>query len=139
MAFCILGSDSGAPFIPHRRLQVKVNKTLGPTNDSKERTPQTDISVPLFPMGRIVATPGALCLLEQHGIPVTALLQRHVRGDWGDLGRDDSKANDDAVHDGGRILSSYLMNRDKVWVITEATGDDGVARASTCILKPEEY
>jgi hypothetical protein len=118
---------------------MKVSKTLDPTSDSKEHAPPTDTSVPLFQMGRIVATPGALTLLGQYGIPAMALLQRHVRGDWGDLGRDDRKANDDAVHDGGRIFSSYLLNRDKVWVITEATGDDGVTRASTCILKPEEY
>ncbi len=118
---------------------MKVNKPLDPTSDSKEHAPPTDINVPLFQMGRIVATPGALTLLGQYGIPAMALLQRHVRGDWGDLGRDDRKANDDAVHDGGRIFSSYLLNRDKVWVITEATGDDGFTRASTCILKPEEY
>lgn len=118
---------------------MKVNKTLDPTSDSKENAPQTDASVPLFHMGRIVATPGALSLLGQHGIPATALLQRHIRGDWGDLGRDDRKANDDAVHDGGRIFSSYLLNRDKVWVITEATGDDGITRASTCLLLPSEY
>lgn len=105
---------------------------------SKELGTPADKRTPLFPMGRIVATPGALALLEQHGIPATALLRRHVMGDWGDLGREDRKANDDAIHDGGRIFSSYILKRDKVWVITEASGD-GVTRATTCILKPEEY
>jgi len=139
MAFCILGADSGAQFIPQKRPQMKVNKTIGQTGGSKDSDPPADKKMPLFQMGRVVATPGALALLEKHGIPATALLQRHVMGSWGDLGRDDRKANDDAVHNGGRIFSSYLLNRDKVWVITEATGDDSITRASTCLLLPSEY
>lgn len=118
---------------------MKVNHPPGQPHGSKDRGPSADKNAPLFPTGRIVATPGALALLEQHGIPAAALLQRHVMGDWGDLGRDDRRANDDAVHEGGRIFSLYLLNRDKVWVITEATGDDGVTRASTCVLRPEDY
>ncbi|BCO26941.1 hypothetical protein MIZ03_1828 [Rhodoferax lithotrophicus] len=27
----------------------------------------------------------------------------------------------------------------KLWVITEATGEDGVTRASTCFMLPKEY
>ncbi len=118
---------------------MKVNQTPKEPNVSSDGGPTSNINLPLFSMGQIVATPGALALLALHGVPATGLLQRHVRGDWGDLGREDRKANDDAVHNGGRIFSSYLLKRDKVFVITEATGDDGVTRASTCILKPEEY
>ena len=112
---------------------------------AKDCDPPSEIScppfslIPLFAMGQIVATPGALSLLEQHGISAAALLRRHVRGDWGDLGREDRKANEEAVRNGGRIFSSYQLKSEKVWIITEVTGDDGVTRASTCVLLPSEY
>ena len=143
--FFILGSDSGAQFIPHRRQQVKANITRGPIDGSKNHNPPSEIScppfslIPLFPLGQIVATPGALSLLEQHGVSATALLRRHVRGDWGDLGRADGRTNDEAVQNGGRIFSTYPLKSEKVWTITEATGEDGVSRASTCLLLPSEY
>lgn len=38
---------------------------------------------------------------------VIECLRRHERGDWGDLGDDDSGANDLALTTGARILSSY--------------------------------
>lgn len=44
---------------------------------------------PLFPLGRTVATPGALDALILAGTIPKALLDRHVRGDWGDLDEDD--------------------------------------------------
>ncbi len=90
-----------------------------------------------FDLGQIVATNGALQALEQK--EVALFLGRHRRGDWGDLCPQDKQLNDQAVKDGGRILSAYTSSTGvKVWVITEAVGDDG-RRASTCILMPEEY
>ena len=50
----------------------------------------------------------------------------------------DKSANDAAVLDGSRILSLYSLPAGKVWIITEAKGDDG-KRASTCLMLPEEY
>jgi len=61
-------------------------------------------------------------------------LIRHMSGDWGELGAEDKKLNDDAVREGSRILSAYTAaNGSKVWGITEAD------RSSTSILLPEEY
>ena len=52
---------------------------------------------------------------------------------------DDSRANEEALIDEGRIFSAYLLkDQTRIWVITEAVGDDG-KRASTCVLLPEEY
>lgn len=96
-------------------------------------------SGPLFSLGQILATPGALELLEKQGVEPSALLSRHVRGDWGDLCKADRQANDAALHDGSRIFSAYVFGRDKFWVITEAVGADDVTRASSCILLPSEY
>lgn len=38
-------------------------------------------TIPLFPPGRMVATPGALALLEQINKSPLEFLSRHLRGD----------------------------------------------------------
>lgn len=119
-----------------------------PTSSSPEANAPTVVSVrhPLFCLGRVVATPAALALLDHHAVEPVALLSRHVLGDWGQLDRDDVCANDEAVKHGGRVLSAYCLplrssrevppevhQLDRVWVITEAD------RSSTCLLLPSEY
>ena len=89
---------------------------------------------PLFPLGQVVATPGALEGLEQAGQLPAELLERHVTGDWGDLPEDDKQENDLSVKQGFRILSAYnLEGGTRLWVITEAD------RSTTTILRPDEY
>ena len=89
---------------------------------------------PLFPLGQIVATPGALETLEQAGQTPLEFITRHVRGDWGDVCEEDAEANVQALQDGSRILSSYRTKLDeKLWIITEAD------RSSSCVLRPNEY
>jgi hypothetical protein len=94
----------------------------------------TDPRPVLFSTGQIVATPGALRLLEQQGIVPMLLVARHVRGDWGCIETDDATANVEAVRLDNRILSSYpFENGNRVWVITEWN------RSVTTLLLPEEY
>jgi hypothetical protein len=88
----------------------------------------------LFNLGQVVATPGALHVLEESGEDPHLYLGRHVTGDWGELSCEDKAANTLALITGERILSSYRTSRGaKLWVITEAD------RSSTCLLLPEEY
>jgi hypothetical protein len=61
---------------------------------------------PLFPLGRVVATPGAIALMEAARIDPVQLLQRHQSGDWGDLDAEDQRENDYAVDRRLRSLSS---------------------------------
>jgi hypothetical protein len=92
-----------------------------------------------FDMGQLVATPGALEALAQSHQTPDFFLARHARGDWGDVCREDAALNDAAVQDGSRIFSAYRTLRGaKLWIITEAVGDD-CKRESTCILLPDEY
>jgi hypothetical protein len=87
-----------------------------------------------FPLGQIVATPGALDAFKKTGQTPTEFLKRHVSGDWGDLCDEDKQTNEDALSNGGRIFSAYhLKDGTKIWVITEAD------RTSTCVLLPSEY
>lgn len=92
-----------------------------------------------FSPGQVVATPGALGALKAAGQQPAEFLARHLRGDWGSLDDEDRLLNDEALVDGSRILSSYVLKTGvKVWLIREAVGDDGL-RASSVILLPEEY
>ncbi len=61
---------------------------------------------PLFPLGRIVATPGALAALERAKQPPTCFLARHAIGDWGELEPIDMAENEHSVAHGFRLLSS---------------------------------
>ena len=97
------------------------------------------IARPRFELGRVVATPAALSVLEASGQTPTEFLHRHVRGDWGDLSEGDREINEEALSDDSRILSAYITTSgQKLWIITEAVNDQG-HRASTTILLPEEY
>lgn len=92
-----------------------------------------------FELGQCRATHGAMGALEDNQLPPIVLLQRHAAGDWGILSADDWQRNQDALTDGERILSNYVLpDGQKLWVITDAKDDDGV-RESTCILLPSEY
>ncbi len=86
-----------------------------------------------FPLGRIVATPGALALSEAHAVDLLPLLLRHRSGDWGDVCADDALANRNALHMGTRILSAYHTAGGRFWIITEAD------RSATTVLLPSEY
>jgi len=91
-------------------------------------------TIPLFPAGQIVATPGALALLEQVNKSPLEFLSRHLRGDWGELCQDDKAENELSLKCGFRLMSSYqITETEKLWVITE--GD----RSVTTLLLPAEY
>ena len=90
--------------------------------------------VALFSLGQIVATPGALAALEKAGQSPAFFLDRHVRGDWGDLDPSDVAENEYSVAHGFRLLSSYTtVAGEKLWIITEAD------RSATTLLLPEKY
>jgi hypothetical protein len=91
-------------------------------------------TIPLFSSGRLVATPGALALLEQVNRSPLEFLSRHLRGDWGDLCQEDKAENELSLKYGFRLLSSYhLTDTEMIWIITEAD------RSVTTLLLPEEY
>lgn len=91
-------------------------------------------SPPRLPLGGLVTTPGADEALAAANVSIVDLLNRHARGDWGELPEEDRQQNELAVTTGQRVLSSYrLGNGQKIWIITEAD------RASTTVLLPDDY
>ena len=101
-----------------------------------------------FPLGQIVATPGALELLQETGFSAAALISRHSQGIWGDLCDEDREENEFAVTRRLRILSCYrLVDAERlaatpldkrsalptIWIISEAD------RSVTTLLRPSDY
>jgi len=94
----------------------------------------TNKSHPRFSLGNLVATPGALEALKHAGQYPLELIQRHLRGDWGNVSPEDAAENELSVQNGLRIMSVYVLaSGTTVWVITEAD------RSVTTILLPDEY
>lgn len=89
---------------------------------------------PRLPLGHLVATPAAVAALSAAGVSIYRLLNRHARGDWGELPDEDRQQNDLAAATGQRVLSSYpLENGQTIWICTEAD------RTVTTALLPEDY
>lgn len=100
---------------------------------SNTRQKRTGSGTVLFPLGAVCATPGALALIDRTGTNAALFLDRHQRGDFGTVCAEDAHASVAAIEKGTRILSSYVVGRERLWIITEAD------RFSTTLLLPEEY
>jgi|SRR6185437_13720255 len=112
-----------------RRLETKK-----PSYEREVSSMQRTAKQPLFPLGQIVATPGALAALEKAGQQPHEFLLRHVHGEWGNVPDEDRRENQFSLERGFRLLSSYrTAANETVWVITEAD------RSVTTLLLPEEY
>ena len=86
-------------------------------------------SAPLFTLGEVVATPGAMAL----EVDFRPYLAMHRCGFLGDVNPEDWQENDLSVKQGFRILSAYVVANGRFWIITEHD------RSSTTVLLPEEY
>lgn len=80
-------------------------------------------------LGQLYATPDVLAACERAGVKLLALLERHTRGDGGELGCHNIQESK-----GMRVKSSYPLSRvTTVWVVTEPD------RSVTLLLLPEEF
>jgi hypothetical protein len=86
-----------------------------------------------LPLGRVVATPGAIKLLAEAGEDALHYLARHASEDWGEIDAHDRRENELSLKHGWRIVSSYPVGEKTIWIITEAD------RSVTTILLPEDY
>ena len=74
-----------------------------------------------FALGRVVATRSCLNHLVSIGASAVPYLERHHKGDWGNLGSSDKQANERALVHGGRLLSKYVLkDGTPIYIITEA-------------------
>lgn len=92
-----------------------------------------------FFAGKLFITRSVKCACDEGRIDIVdvgRIVDRHVRADFGDICSEDERANLDAMKNGGRILSAYLVEGVKLWVITDAPNTD---RAVTTVLYPGDY
>ena len=61
-----------------------------------------------------------------------ALLECYQSGDWGDVPVEDACENELSVRHGFRIISSYRVAGERLWVITERD------RSATTLLLPSD-
>jgi hypothetical protein len=85
-----------------------------------------------FPLGQIVITRNALGTVRPDD--VLRALNRHAKGDWGELCEEDCHQNELALDHGCRLFSAYHdAAGSKFWIITEAD------RSATTVLLPQDY
>jgi hypothetical protein len=96
--------------------------------------PEQNGHPPLFPIGQVVSTYGALEAMSEAGQNPLELLKRHQSGDWGELPEEDKRENEYSVQHGLRIFSAYTLSTGvKLWLITEWD------RSVSTFLLPSEY
>ena len=104
------------------------------------------MSTPKFLTGSIFTTQTVAKVIDEtpiFGTLCQVFLDKHKKGDWGDLEEEDKESNEDALLNKGRLFSAYNLNDEikslisvnesKVWIITEWD------RSATTILFPTEY
>lgn len=96
----------------------------------------------LFQLGQVVMTCGIAARMgtdPSFARGVLRSLGRHATGDWGDVGEESRRMNDDALEAerngewSDRLFSLYDIEGTEIFIITEAD------RSVTTILLPEEY
>ncbi len=86
----------------------------------------------LFRLGELYITAQAQEVILNRD--VNEALDRHAHGDWGELPDADREANELALKQGGRLLSSYHDRYgQRFWIITEADYN------ATTVLLPDDY
>lgn len=88
----------------------------------------------LFELGQITMTHSAISIIASFKIPIGDLLDRHQRGDYGDVSEKDWRENTLALlpETVERIMSVYSVGNEKLWVITDPD------RAVTTLLTEED-
>lgn len=95
-----------------------------------------------FEPGTVVCTMGVQQRIAEDPVleeVFGGFLQRHLRGDWGDLDDEDKEMNDESLRmeregkPADRLFSCYEYNGGRIYIITEWD------RSATTLLLPEEY
>lgn len=89
-----------------------------------------------FSCGRVVMTASISMMIKAGALSeeeIRRCLERHLRGDWGEVGIDDWEANEDDLLSGERLFSRYDLGNERIYIITERD------RSYTTIMMAEDY
>ncbi|MGK8436754.1 hypothetical protein ACRS3X_05260 [Ectopseudomonas hydrolytica] len=79
------------------------------------------MSTLLFPIGALIFSAGIDQRMREGRLDPLPFLQRHTRGDWGDVSDDRWQANNAALQSGDRLESFYVVHRQlRICIFTEA-------------------
>jgi hypothetical protein len=96
--------------------------------------PDNHEPLPLFFLGMVILSPGAITALRAVDQDPLEILHDHQYGVWGSGSDHVAQEKFTAVQLGLRIFSSHVLaDGQKVWLITEGT------RASTLVVLPSEF
>ncbi|GFE79175.1 hypothetical protein GCM10011487_11750 [Steroidobacter agaridevorans] len=84
---------------------------------------------PRFEPGRLELSSGVEDLVNRGQLNVDHYLHRHLRGDWGDIGKAAREANEQALRRGGVLYSSYVLTTETKLMIVTAD-----SRTETAVL-----
>ncbi len=89
----------------------------------------------LFELGKITMTPSAISIIASFKVAIGDLLDRHQRGDYGDVSEKDWRENTLALlpESVERVMSVYNVGTEKLWVITDPD------RNVTTLLTEEDF
>jgi len=94
-------------------------------------------SKPLFALGEVVMTSGVVELIDRYNLNPEDYLNKHVHGDWHEMGEEHERRNLESVQLGLSILSSFTLAGDfperRICVMTQAD------RSVTTLFLPMEY
>src|SRR5260370_20089792 len=76
---------------------------------------------PLFDLGQLVATPGALAALEKSGQSPMDFLSRHVAGDLREIPEEDKQVNPLSLEKSFPLMNSYRTNTNAVVMVITAS------------------
>jgi hypothetical protein len=86
-----------------------------------------------FRLGEFAYTAGAEQALKASGQLPSDFLERHLRGDWGNVSTLELALNEEGLKSGGQLKSIYrTLLGEVIWIITEAD------RSKTTLMLPEE-
>jgi hypothetical protein len=104
--------------------------------NTENTTATTDTDPAVLDLGNLYVTSAVKAWRDSDELrPMLVLiaLSQHEHGKWGDVDAHDRAVNDDAVRDGGRVLSAWKIDDRRIWIISEAD------RSVTTVLFPEDY
>ncbi len=89
----------------------------------------------LFELGKITMTPSAISIIAKFKVPIGDLLDRHEKGDYGEVSEKDWHENTLALlpETVERVMSVYSIETEKLWVITDPD------RKVTTLLTEEDF
>lgn len=89
----------------------------------------------LFELGKITMTPSAISIIAKFKVAIGDLLDRHERGDYGEVSEVDWRENTLALlpESVERVMSVYTVGAKKLWIITDPD------RQVTTLLTEEDF